>query len=166
MVDPRADDTDHACSCCRTCPDIRLTGNVVEMDPLTVIALYDALRAEHLPHLADILESFQGALDPLLRKLMSCLYAEIIEYLVRVVTAVMVMMVVVMMSLMVVILVVMVMVVVVVILMVMFFMVMVMIMMMFMLLRLFCLMLRLLPVSFLSQLIQFCRQCLFLFHDR
>ena len=89
VINSRADDTKSAYNAGRTLADIRLTGYVIEMKPLTACTLYDTLCAKHHSVIRIVVEGLEYILKLLTRKLLGGLCSDGGEHLVSVVMMVM-----------------------------------------------------------------------------
>ena len=92
VVDAGADDTNSADNTCCAIANVRLCGNVIEVDPLSVLTLYDALGTENHTEGVILGECLENALNLSKGELLGGLTAEAGEYLVSVVMVVTVVM--------------------------------------------------------------------------
>ena len=92
IVDARADDTKSADDTCCAIANVRLCGNVIEVDPLSVLTLYDALGTQNHTEGVILREGLENTLNLGDGELLGGLTAEAGEYLVSVVMVVTVVM--------------------------------------------------------------------------
>ena len=181
LLQANADDTDHAGGLSAAISDFGFTRYIVEVQPLAIFTLDDTLRAEHLAVFREVGQLAQSFRDLVRCEFMCGINAELIEDLIRmvvvvivvmmmvvVVVVIVVMVVVVIFVVMIMIVVMVMMVVVIIVIMVMVIVVVVMVMIVVMvvviMVMIVVMMLCFMSISFFTQLVQFCRQSLLLFH--